>query len=357
MSRSCIFKGLLIVIAGLGFILVGLLIYRTVLRETLRAETAITTPNSIDQQQQIVLGGVQQSILIRGEDRSKPVLLWLHGGPGQPTMMLAHRYDHELIKHFVVVHWDQRGAGQSFASTLTPEQLTPEHLINDTYELVSYLRKYFGVPKIYLIGHSWGSQLGALTVARHPDLFYAYIGVAQAVSITDGYQHVYPELVARAQRAGNTNAVRELTQLGPPPYTTIEQLAVLGTWMAAFGGLSQQPGRSLLEEALLSPAYSLTDVVSYIQGASFSVHTLIDDLNQINLLTQARQLDVPVYLFHGRHDLASPATITERYFQELEAPQGKHLIWFEESAHTPPWEQPEQFNQAMQQVLSETWKP
>jgi pimeloyl-ACP methyl ester carboxylesterase len=338
-------------------IVLGLLVYRAIARELLRAQTAITSPNGIDSLEVVELNGVQQSILIRGQDRTRPVLLWLHGGPGQPTMMLAHRHDQELMKHFVVVHWDQRGAGKSFHAALRPESLTPEQLVADVYALVLMLRERFDAPKIYLIGHSWGSELGALTVARYPALFYAYIGVGQAVSIPQGYALVYPELIERARAAGNQDALRQLEELGPPPYTTLEQLTVIGSWMASFGGLSQQSGRSLLEEALLSPAYSLCDVYSYIQGVSFSVTAMRDDLDQIDLFTQVPQIDVPVYLLHGRHDMASPAALVERYYNALIAPQGKQLIWFEESAHTPPWEQPALFQQTMNRVLTETYIP
>jgi pimeloyl-ACP methyl ester carboxylesterase len=332
----------------------GLLAYRAQQRAALRAATAITTPNGIETLEAITLNGVAQWILVRGEDRAKPVLLWLHGGPGQPTMTLAHRYDRELVKQFVVVHWDQRGAGKSYHPALSPAQLTPPQLVADTHALVLKLRARFNVPKIYLLGHSWGSQLGALTVARYPELFFAYIGVGQAVSVPAGYQLVYPALVARARAAGNQAALRELVALGPPPYTNTTQLGVLGKWMAAFGGLAQQPQRSLLIEALLSPAYSLHDVYRYIRGASFSARAMLDDLDQIDLRTKVPRLDVPVYIVQGRHDLAAPAALAERYFDALVAPQGKQLIWFEHAAHAPPWEQPTAFQQVLQRVLAET---
>ncbi|NJO83717.1 MAG: alpha/beta fold hydrolase [Blastochloris sp.] len=182
-----------------ALVIIGLLSYRAVLREGLRQETTITTPNGIESLEAVTLGGVEQWILVRGEDRTKPVLLWLHGGPGQPTMMLAHRHDRELVKQFVVVHWDQRGAGKSYNAALTPEQVTPELLIADTHELALQLRERFNAPKIYLIGHSWGSMLGALTVSRYPDLFAAYIGVGQAVSVPEGYTRGVP--VAHRPRA------------------------------------------------------------------------------------------------------------------------------------------------------------
>ena len=165
----------------MGFLFVAILAvsflvlpgYRTKVQTTWQTRKTLSPANSIESLEAIELGKVEQWILIRGEDRTRPVLLWLHGGPGQPLMPTAHHYDAELIKHFVVVHWDQRGAGKSYDPALSPEQLSVDQFIADTYDLVQYLRQRFNVPKIYLIGHSWGSELGALTVARYPELFYA----------------------------------------------------------------------------------------------------------------------------------------------------------------------------------------
>ena len=71
---------------------------------------SIRTPNGIASLEKVILGGARQWILIRGEDASNPVLLFLHGGPGTPIMPVAHHFGHRLEQRFVVVHWDQRGA-------------------------------------------------------------------------------------------------------------------------------------------------------------------------------------------------------------------------------------------------------
>lgn len=124
---------------------------------------AINEPNSIASLERIRIGGVDQYILIRGNDSSLPVLLFLHGGPGMPAMYLAHAFQRELEQEFVVVQWDRRAAGKSYREDIS-STLTTEQLVADTIELTNVLRARFHQDKIYLVGHSWGTYLGMLVV-------------------------------------------------------------------------------------------------------------------------------------------------------------------------------------------------
>jgi len=332
-----------------------LLAFRTQTQSASQAENPRPAVG-IESLEAVELGGVEQWILIHGEDQTRPVLLWLHGGPGQPLMPAAHASDAELIKHFVVVHWDQRGAGKSYDPALTPEMLTTEQYIADTHNLAQTLRRRFGVPRIYLIGHSWGSQLGALTVARYPDLFYAFIGVSQPVSLPEAYRVVYPQLLDRARTAGNPKALGELEAIGPPPWSTMDAALVFSKWNAAFGGTMRNVIPEQLDEAVQeSPFYTSEDFEKINQGTLFSIEAMWKQLLQINLFEQAPRLDVPVYFFQGRYDGASPGVLVERYHNTLEAPHGKSLVWFEESAHMPMYEEPDRFIQETLYVLEETY--
>ena len=131
--------------------------------------------DSIASLEKIRLGGIEQIVLIRSKDVSNPILLFLHGGPGSPLMPFAHVSDRELEKEFIVVHWDQRGAGKSYSKNTNPANLTIEHYLSDTHELIRYLCERFGKEKVFLLGHSWGSYLGIMTTHRHPELLHAYI--------------------------------------------------------------------------------------------------------------------------------------------------------------------------------------
>lgn len=138
-------------------------------------------PRSIASLEKIKLGGMDQWILIRGNDVSNPVLLWLHGGPGAAQMPIAHHFDKNLEKDFIVVHWDQRGAGKSNPKDFDEQTMTFEQFITDAHELTQYLKRRFNTEKIYLVGHSWGTQLGIKMVQLYPEDYFAYIGIGQAV--------------------------------------------------------------------------------------------------------------------------------------------------------------------------------
>lgn len=324
-------------------------------RDTAGANATTTPPPQlIESLESIELGGVEQWVFIRG-DRTKPVLLWLHGGPGAPLLPTARYFDTELTKQFFVVHWDQRGAGKSFDPTLTPEMLTVEQFVADTQALVLHLRQRFNVPKIYAIGHSWGAMLGALTVARYPELFYAYIGVSQPVSISESQQIAYPQLLNQARASNHTEAINELEALGPPPWSSFEAAVTFGKWNLFFGRVQRNLTAQQLAEARKSSVYTPEDFAKLEQGQSFSLAALYPQLLDINLFEQVPQLDVPVYFFHGRYDGQAPGGLIERYYNALKAPRGKQLVWFEDSAHLPMYEEPVKFHALMQQVVAETY--
>ena len=56
-----------------------------VLRTRNARDYAITSQNGIDEGRYVAIGDIQQWITIRGENRDNPVLLFLHGGPGDAT--------------------------------------------------------------------------------------------------------------------------------------------------------------------------------------------------------------------------------------------------------------------------------
>jgi pimeloyl-ACP methyl ester carboxylesterase len=223
-----------------------------------RSEVSVP-PSGIESLEAVELGGVRQWILIRGEDRTKPVLLWLHGGPGSPTMPMAHRYDRELLEHFVVVHWDQRGAGKSFDPALRPEDLTPERYIEDTHQLIQHLQGRLGAERVYLVGHSWGTLVGVEVVRRYPELVRAYVGMGQVLGI-ESFRMGYAELMEQAHAAGDADALRDLEALGPPPWSTYEQLATFGSYNTRFGWTARRSMPDEEEILASSPYYTASDL-------------------------------------------------------------------------------------------------
>ncbi|MVB11992.1 alpha/beta hydrolase fold protein [Caprobacter fermentans] len=129
----------------------------------------------------IEINGSKQCMFLQSENTENPVLLYIHGGPGAPEIAFAEKYPTGLEKLFTVCWWEQRGSGISYNRKITPKEMTLEQMVSDTIEVTNYLRNRFGKEKIYIMGHSWGSLLGAITVKQQPEFFHAYIGIGQVV--------------------------------------------------------------------------------------------------------------------------------------------------------------------------------
>jgi pimeloyl-ACP methyl ester carboxylesterase len=339
---------LFLLLAG---VIVSLLGLRAVWQHQVAEWIKIVSPNGIDSLEKVPLGGVDQWIQIRGEDRTKPILLFLHSGPGFPEMPFSH-VNARLETEFVVVHWDQRGAGKSYSSSIPEGSMTIEQFISDTHELVQLLLKRFGASKLYLVAHSWGSIIGALTVAKYSELFEAYAGISQAANAPESERMMYRFALETAAREANEKAAAELRRLGPPPYDNFANYRTMKGWVHHFRdtGYTEISPWKFARLALASPAYSWGDLLRLVPGMRFSFSNLWQEaFYRTDLFTQVPKLDVSVYFFLGRHDrtVTASAALAEQYFQHLDAPKGKHLIWFENSGHWPQLEEPEKFRAAL----------
>src|SRR5437588_1582324 len=194
---------------------------------------AIKSPDGIAFVEKVRLGGVDQWIQIRGHDRTKPVLLFLHSGPGFPQMPFSH-VNAALEKEFVIVHWDQRGAGKSYSYSVPESSMTIEQFIADTHELVQLLLQRFGRSKLILVAHSWGSIVGALTVAKYPDLFDAYVAISHAVNAPESERMMYRFALETATRDGNKKAATGLKRIGLPPYQSFADYRTMNGWVHRF---------------------------------------------------------------------------------------------------------------------------
>jgi len=318
----------------------------------------IKTPNAIASLEKVNLGGVDQWILIRGTDIKNPVLLHLHGGPGDSEMPMEHYFGVELEKHFVFVMWDQRGAGKSYSAKIPKETMTIDQFVSDAHELTLVLKKRFSADKIYLMGHSWGTILGTLLVQKYPEDYYTYVGIGQCVDILRNEEISYQFVLKEAKTRKNKSALKDLEEIGPPPYKDISGLITKQRWLRKFGGMFHDPKgmRKLYQIALKSPEYTLPDFLNYYNGSFRAVQAIWDEMTKVNFLDQAPRLEVPVYFFEGRHDYGTSWELMQEYYEKLDAPNGKHLIWFENSAHSPNLEEPEKFSEVMiNQVLKETY--
>jgi pimeloyl-ACP methyl ester carboxylesterase len=302
--------------------------------------------------EKLKIGGIDQWVLVRGQQPEQPLLLILYGGPGVPLFPRVKDFGERvgLERIFTVAYWEQRGTGKSYSSGIPPESMTIEQFVADTLELADYLRSDFAASKICLLGESWGTVIGLLAVARAPECFHAYVGTGQVVHMLEADRISYSFVCQEAARRNNTKALRQLEQIGPPPYG-VKEVMIERKWVGAFGGArhigkpQSVPGAVL--ELLKTPQYSWGDILKVALHPFFSLKHLLDQLYQVNFFEQIPHVDIPVYFLEGRYDYTTPPQVVEKYFERLEAPKGKHFMWFENSAHFAFLEEPEKFYEVM----------
>jgi len=322
-------------------------------------ENGDVIPGSIATLESVELNGSTQWMTVRGHSEDLPVLLFLAGGPGGSELAMTRLYLGTLEEHFIVVNWDQPGVGKSY-NAVPQDQLTPERYVEDAYALTLYLRERFDEDKIYLFGESWGSFIGVWLVQQHPELYHALVTTGQMVDPVENDIEMYEFALQRATALGNTHAVERLRRNGPPPYTRDELIGHFGAmngivndYMHAHAH-GEGTGHNLAFDSMGAPEYGLVDKVYWGLSLLNTFPNVYSQLNDVDFRTQATELDVPVYFIKGRWDINASNALTEEYFEILDAPH-KELIWFEDSAHTPSWDEPDHFTDVMvNTVLAQT---
>ena len=352
-----VFPVVVILLIIFGITILKLLLFRGY-TEPIK-DSSGTLPNSVASLEKVKIGGEEQWILMRGSNTDNPVILFLHGGPGTTEMPLILHYNSNLEKDFVVVSWDQRGAGKSYSGQIPKESATIDQFVSDTNEVVEYLKKRFKKDKIYLVGHSWGSMLGMLTVEKYPESFYAYIGTGQEADMIEGELLSYQYALKQAKVLNNQKAISELEQAGPPQngfYKDEESEQLERKWVLKFGNsvYGATNYNQFYKTMLFSKEYTLEDIVNCFRFAY--PEEFMQEYHTTNLFKEVPEVKVPVYFFLGRHDNQIPSVLAERYLNELKAPK-KELVWFENSAHSPQYEEAEKFNRLIvTKVLPETYE-
>ncbi|MBE0699048.1 MAG: alpha/beta hydrolase [Anaerolineaceae bacterium] len=311
------------------------------------------------------LGGVDQWLIIRGQDVDKPVLLFLSGGPGASEAARVLRFNSELEKHFVVVIWEQRGCGKSYPSLNPKSDLTIGQYVLDTIDLTDMLRSRFSEQKIYLVGHSWGTIIGVRAAQQRPDLYHAYVGTAQMVDVLETDQMIYKMVMEHSRQAGDTQFVQNLEAQGEPPYLGKSPIQPYSTLFGREYSLYEFPNikdeeyrndGDILMLMLKQPEYGWIDRVYYLLGLMNTFNTVYPQLQEMDFRGDATYFDLPVYLVLGRHDMNNPYQIPDEYFKLVQAPS-KQLIFFEDSGHGMIWEEAAKFHDLMvNTVLPETYR-
>jgi proline iminopeptidase len=301
-----------------------------------------------DSLEAVELGGSTQWIRIRGTDAANPVLLLIQQGPGLPMLNEVRRFERllGLESHFTVVYWDQRGCGRSLGGVDTLSAHPLRQMVDDTVSLLELLKERFA-KKSLVAGFSLGATIGAFAAAERPDLVETLVAVGMDIDGATAADSAYDFALDSARQRGNKRAVRQLEAIGPPPHLDVKQFGTRVRWASNFGGVTHDQSygavvRSLLASLVRSPDYSTADVLRTVRGITATQARLLPEMAELDLVRTVAHLDVPLVMVQGRLDKVAPGEAAQGYFDKVVAPS-KELVWFEGSAHTPQFEEPEKF--------------
>lgn len=332
---------------GLLVLAVGALLSLRAYRQHVNAKAfAIHSAQGIAEAGYVRIGGIDQWVQIRGQDRANPVLLCVHGGPGGTWIPVTGLFL-PWEKDFTVVLWDQRGAGKSLKASgpAIAATLSVDRMAQDGIEVAEYLRTHLKQDKIILLGHSWGSILGVNMVKRRPDLFHAYVGTGQVGDLPRSTAAEYVRLLDQARAAQDAETLQALTGIGAPPFADLREAAVYFKAIEQYQPAADRTAMTLMQKTLTSPPpdYSLRDVFHQARGfMAVPTWRVYEEMLGTKLASLGPDFGVPMFFFQGTDDPVTSAPLAEEYFSTLQAPR-KELVRLEGGGHFAVWSMADQF--------------
>lgn len=304
------------------------------------AVQCLHTPHGLEEERFLRLGGIDQWITIKGRNCGNPVVLFLHGGPGNPMSPYADALYGDWQDEFTLVQWDQRGAGKTFGRNpgSAEAELTIEQMTQDGIELASYLTHYLGAEKVILVGGSWSSILGVHMALSRPDLLHAYVGVGQIVEYQANLDATYRQVIALARAAGDEKTLAALEALGPPPWTNPRNFGIVRRATRVYEAKTTTPAPASWWTR--SPQYATPQALADYEGGEDHSYLQFVGYNgdgmysRVDLPKLGTRFQIPVFLLQGAQDLVTTTDVSRRYFDAIEAPK-KDYVLLEGTGHDP----------------------
>lgn len=334
--------GLLLLVVS---VLAGLLVHRRMRQGGMAAKLRVESMYGLTEESFVPIGGIDQWISIRGENRNNPVLLLVHGGPGcSYSIFTPHLRRWE--EHFTIVQWDQRGTGRTLRRT-GPHgcgEISMKQLACDAIEVAEHLRAYLRPEKIFMLASSMGSTFGLQAALRRPDLFYAYIGTDQNVGMVRGRAENHRWLLERLRENGMTKGFRAVERIGadaakwtPREYTTVAR------WTMKSDLLGFHRTMKLLKDAVwFAPGWTIQDIRAFVKGMGLSLERLLPEMVCYDAWAKSTRFDLPVFILHGENDVLTPAAQAQAWFADIQAPV-KHMEMIADAGHFAMFLQPDLF--------------
>ena len=280
----------------------------------------------------VPLGGLEQWISIRGEDSSNPVLLVVHGGPGEAQWPAADIFK-PWERAFTVVQWDQRGTGHTYGryGEKTPD-VTLDRISKDGVELAAYLCRELHKKKIIVLGHSWGSLVAIHMVQLRPEVFAAYVGTGQVSSWAANVNTQFDLHLAKARREGDEAQIKKLEAMVRPDPTNTKQYFSLGSLISIMAPSDQDWIKHLHNQFPELRAREPEQAKNLNDGMMFTAERVLPDQVDTDLHKTACDIHTAFFVIDGQDDHVTPTSAAVNYFDCVKAPE-KELVLIPSAGH------------------------
>ena len=310
------------------------------------------------------IGGIKQWVRATGEDKSKPVLLFIHGGPGLPEGPFVSYFTPELEEHFIVVQWDQRATGNTYDKAFDISTMVINQYVKDTLEVTEYLLKKYNKKKLYILGHSWGTVPALYAIKQRPELFHAYIGVGQIANLEKGEEIGYNFTLDRCRKENDKKGIEALEKIGPAVNgncASVDWVQTERKYLLKYEGMFHDHKTNVMmimfKAFLKDKDYGLKAIIRYLKLQTLNLTQLWpSQLAKLDFFQEIKEVAVPFYILQGEYDYMTTTKVAKEYFDLIKAPI-KRFYLFDNSAHCPIFEEPQKFlNILTNEILPETNK-
>ena len=313
--------------------------------------------NSISELRKVEVNGEKLQIMIRGCDKDNPIILFVHGGPCWPEIPYVVKYQKEWEEKFTIVHYDQWGSGKSYQFFKDYSNISAKQHVEDLIALTEYIVDYLEQEQVILIGHSYGTYIATMAAAQRPDLFRAYVGIGQVSNKCESELDSLNKCILAAENEGNTKDVTYLESLMDSVKSGEKSTPRKYVRKYGFAAKNIDDNMDYLEGFLLRPEYNLLDTIRLYTATILYQDILLEESANNPVSELVTEIDVPVYFLMGKYDGMTSPEAAKRYLDNLQCPQGKEFVLFEDSAHFPQSEERELFFEWLNETFGENLPP
>lgn len=296
------------------------------------------------------INGTKQFVAVRAAKPDLPLLLYVHGGPGDAALPLVLKYNQQLAEGYTLIIWEQRGAGKSYYPFKDDEVLTLNTFVEDLHQLVNIMLKRFNQKQLTLVGHSWGSVIGLKFAIKYPECIKTYVGCGQVVDMHKGLKHAWEYAMQHAnEKCRKKLANIDISYQGEH---WLEDLLFVTKLVVKHKGsyYGYRSYNKMVIDFIFSKDYRISDLINREKGSLQSIQRLWPELMSVSFL-DIHSFAFPIVLIEGRYDHHVDSMLAEAFYQKLTSE--KKLYLFEKSCHFPQWSESERFNKILLELLDE----